>query len=224
MKTTERIKLCVSLTFNLIRVFGQLIYGAWRISKVPMPIVSIFGGSRLKKNDFYFGKAFELANRFVTSGISVLTGGGPGVMEAASCGAAKPGKRGMSVGISVRDLGEGRNPCAQEYFELDFFFARKWLLTRYSSAFIVFPGGFGTMDELSEVLTLIQTNKLKRVPIVLFGKEYWQPFIDWLHKEALKHGLIKQKDLDLFTFTDDLEVAFCVARDECVISNGGERV
>ncbi len=209
---------CVRIFFRLSRVFWQLMYGVWRVSKLPTPIVSIFGGARFAGDDFYFRKAHEIGNKLVELDISVLTGGGPGIMEAASCGAivSKEGKTRM-MGIGVTDLGEGQNKCVQEYFTLNYFFARKWLLTRFSSAFIVFPGGFGTLDELAEVLTLIQTKKLERVPIVLFGTEYWAHFMKWLQDEALKHGTINKKDLELFTVTDDLETVFCLIRDECKV-------
>ena len=189
------------------------------MSKLQKPFVSIFGGARLSQESPYAMKANELARRLVEHNVSVLTGGGPGVMRAANCGAVKPtnGGKGKSVGIGVKDLGEGRNPCVQEYFELNYFFARKWLLTRYSSAFIVFPGGFGTMDELAEVLTLIQTKKLAHVPIVLVGVDYWKPFMKWVHDSAISHDLIEKEDLKLFTVTDDMEEAFCLVRDECDI-------
>jgi len=210
--------LCCKTFFQWIGVLWQLLYGVWRVSKLPRPIVSIFGGARIAGDDVYFHKAHELGQRLVELDISVLTGGGPGIMEAASCGAIVPkqGKARM-MGIGVTDLGEKPNQCVQEYFELNYFFARKWLLTRFSSAFVVFPGGFGTLDELSEVITLIQTKKLKRVPIVLFGVEYWGHFMQWLKMEALKRGTISQEDLDLFTLTDDLEQVFCLIRDECKV-------
>ena len=186
--------------------------------RLPAPRVSIFGGARLKTDDAYFKQASEVADRLVDAGISVLTGGGPGVMQAASCGAFQSAEaKGKSMGISVKDLGEGKNPCTHEYLELDYFFARKWLLTRYSVGFVVFPGGFGTLDELAEVLTLIQTKKLARVPIVLIGEEYWGAFVSWIKDEAIDHGLISVEDLALFTVTDNLEQAFCVLRDECKI-------
>jgi len=212
----RRIKLSSAEAFKLMRVFFQLLYGTWKISKLEDPIVSIFGGARLMEDQDYFKQAQALGERFAQNGISVLTGGGPGVMEAASCGVEYARERkGHTIGIGVRNLGEGKNKCVEEYFELDYFFARKWLLSRYSAAFIVFPGGFGTLDELTEVLTLIQTKRLTPRPIVLVGIEYWQPFMKWVTDEALKHQLISNQDIQLFTVTDDLEHAFCVVRDEC---------
>lgn len=214
----KRLGICLKQFFSLLRVFWQMMYGTWRVSKLPQPIVSIFGGARVSGKDPYFQKAHQLGERFIELDISVLTGGGPGIMEAASCGAIRPkGKKARMMGIGVTDLGEKPNQCVQEFFVLNYFFARKWLLTRFSSAFVVFPGGFGTLDEMAEVLTLIQTKKLKRVPIVLFGVEYWQPFMNWLHQEALKHGTISKEDLTLFTLTDDLEQIFCLVRDECKV-------
>ncbi len=198
--------------------FFQILYGAWKISGSGGPYVSIFGGARFAQDDPYAHKAHALAGMLVDANISVLTGGGPGIMEAASCGAVNPKSTAKSIGISVKDLGEGRNPCVQIYFELDHFFARKWLLTRYSSAFVVFPGGFGTLDEMAEVLTLIQTKRIKPVPIVLIGKEYWDPFMHWIKTEAIKHGTVSEKDVALFTVTDDLHQAFCLVRDECAVT------
>lgn len=214
----RRLIICFRSIFRLMRVFVQLMYGTWRISKLPDPIVSIFGGARVKGGDIYFHKAHQLGQRLIELDVSVLTGGGPGIMEAASCGAIVPrGRITRMMGIGVSDLGEKPNKCVQEFFQLDYFFARKWLLTRFSSAFVVFPGGFGTLDELAEVLTLIQTKKMKPAPIVLYGVEYWQPFMKWLKDEALKHGTIEQEDLFLFTVTDDLEKVFCLIRDECKV-------
>lgn len=216
----KRLGLCLRTSWSLFRVFLQTVYGVFRISKLQEPIVSIFGGARFKGEDRYFKKAHELGRRLTELDISVLTGGGPGIMEAASCGVIDISKgKARIMGIGVTDLGEEPNKCAQEFFALDYFFARKWLLTHFSSAFVVFPGGFGTLDELSEVLTLIQTKKLDRVPIILFGVEYWHPFMVWLTDEALTHGTISEQDLKLFTVTDDLEKIFCLIRDECKVQS-----
>lgn len=212
----NRLFRCISLYFKLMRVSWQILFGAWRVFKLKSPIVTIFGGSRVDKKDAYFSQAMLLAQRFADKGISVLTGGGPGIMEAASCGVVREGNGpGKTIGISVRTLGEGKNMCVQEYFELDYFFARKWLLTQYSDAFIVFPGGYGTLDELFETMTLMQTGQNKRVPVVLVGVEYWKPIMNWIMEEAVPHGLIPEEDVALFTITDDLEQVFCAVRDEC---------
>jgi len=212
----KRLGICCSEFFGLMRVMLQVVYGAWKLSGLTRPMVTIFGGSRLGQKTKYAQQAFDFAQKLVSKGIPVLTGGGKGVMHAANCGAISKGaKKVKSVGIGVRELGEGKNPCVQEYFELEYFFARKWLLTHYSIAFIIFPGGFGTVDELTEVLTLIQTNKLNKVPIILIGVDYWKSFMKWVTDSAVANGLIPEEHLKLFTITDDLDEAFSIVRKEC---------
>ena len=213
----QRIRMCCSLAYKFLRVFSQIIYGVWKVSKLPQPIVSIFGSAKLPQADKYAQEANLIASLLVEQGISVLTGGGPGIMQAANCGAMSPKRKGAvkSIGIGVRGLNEPKNVCVEEYFELDYFFARKWLLTQYSSGFVVFPGGFGTLDELSEVLTLIQTKQLKKVPIVLIGKDYWHPFMQWVTEQAYPRGLIRTEHLNLFSVTDDPYAAFCFVQGKC---------
>jgi uncharacterized protein (TIGR00730 family) len=215
----QRIRMCASLAYRFVHVFSQIIYGVWRVSKLPHPIVSIFGSAKITQADKYAQEANLIASLLVEEGVSVLTGGGPGIMEAANCGAISPKKKGAvkSIGIGVRGLNEPKNVCVEEYFELDYFFARKWLLTQYSTGFIVFPGGFGTMDELSEVLTLIKTHQMKRVPIVLVGKDFWHPFMQWVTEQAAPRGLIKPEDVKLFSVTDDPYMAFCFVQGKCEI-------
>lgn len=212
----QRLIFCCKSFFSLSGTLFQLLYGMWRIGGVKPPFVSIFGGARLKQTDYFALKASELAQKLVDVNISVLTGGGPGIMEAVSCGAiyAKRGA-GRSIGIGVRDLDEPRNICVQEFLMLNQFWARKWLLTRYSSAFIVFPGGYGTLDELSEVLTLIETKKQSPVPIILVGTEYWKLFMTWSVDEALHHGLVTQEEINLFIMTDDLDLVFKTVTEHC---------
>lgn len=209
MNFFQRLWFSLETIWVLIKLDFELISGIWKISRMKGPIVSIFGGSRFNLSDPYAQMASKLAQIFVQHGISVMTGGGPGIMEAASCGAIAIGKKGVvSLGIGVTELGEGRNPCVQEYLELDNFAARKWLLTHYSVGFIIFPGGFGTLDELAEVLTLVQIKRLPRVPIILIGKEYWHYFMDWITAEAMSHGLIPMESISLFSVTDDLNEAY----------------
>lgn len=203
----HRIKIFFSAALHLSHVYFQLIRGIWKIAGVPRPMVTVFGGSRVVQTDPYARQANQFAQMLVNANISVITGGGPGIMEAANCALPPLNGEAKSIGIGVRGLGEGPNKCVKEYFVLDYFFARKWLMTNYSQGFAVFPGGFGTLDELSEVLTLIQTKKLGRVPIVLIGSEYWKLLMQWLHTEALKHKLILKEELELFIVTDDLQEA-----------------
>lgn len=214
----KQLKNCVLLFFQLLRVNFQLLCGAWRVFSLKTPRVSIFGGSRMKQDDHYAKMAYQLAQMLVENDISILTGGGPGIMQAASWGVlqSKDLTRGKVMGIGVKDLKEEKNPWVEEYFELDHFFARKWLLTHYSASFVVFPGGFGTIDELSEILTLMQTEKMPRVPIVMIGKEYWKPFLVWVTDEAILHGLIAPEDIHLFFVTDSLDDAFCIITQTCI--------
>lgn len=223
MKIFNRLSRFFELFWKLLHTTFQILYGMWKISKLKQPVVTIFGASRLKMDTPYAKKAHQLGMRFVDHDISILTGGGPGIMEAASCGMRNKGKgKGRVIGIGVTSLGEEANKCADEYFELEFFFARKWLLTQYSVAFVIFPGGFGTLDELVEVLTLIQTKHLKRVPIMLIGEEFWDGFVTWIKKEPLKHGLISPDDFAFFKVTDDLDEAFCWVLGRCELVNDKE--
>ncbi|CAN5151129.1 TIGR00730 family Rossman fold protein [soil metagenome] len=212
----KRLSRFFSLFFHLFHTSLQMVYGAWRISKLHMPIITIFGSARMQGSTFYAQKARELGQRFIDADISILTGGGPGIMEAASCHIKYEGKA-RSIGIGVRGLEPRPNMCATEYFELEYFFARKWLLTEFSSGFVIFPGGFGTLDEMAGVLTLIQTKKLKKVPMVLIGKEYWDPFVKWIETEALVHCAVMSAELEFFYVTDNLDDAFCYVLGKCDI-------
>ena len=207
------IKLYIALFTKSLNVM----YGIWKISKLKTAPVTIFGGTHLKPGSLYMNLASQLAHKLAEHGIPVLTGGGPGIMEAASCGALGVKKKGMitSIGISVKGLETGveESTCPRDAIEMDDFPSRKWLLTRYSLGFAVFPGGFGTLDELMELLTLIQTKKRVKAPIVLIGVEYWKPFMEWVHNSALKHGLIAPEDVELFSITDDIHEAFHVFKE-----------
>jgi len=211
-----RVGACCSEFYGFMRVIFQVMYGAWKLSGLAQPRVTIFGGARLGQKTKFAQQAFDLAQLLVEKGIPVLTGGGSGVMHAANCGAiAKKSGKVRSVGIGVRELGEGKNPCVQEYFELEYFFARKWLLTRYSMAFVIFPGGFGTMDELAEILTLMQTKKLAKLPIIMVGVDYWRDFMEWVTEKAIPNGLIPKEHVELFIITDDLNKVFSILKEEC---------
>lgn len=207
----------LGLFFHLLKAVFQIVRGAWHVSKLKAPIVTIFGSARVKQDTLYAQKAHELGKKFADSGISILTGGGPGIMEAASCDLPMGKHKGKSIGIGVVGLEEPPANCMQDYIELDYFFARKWLLTEYSSGFVIFPGGFGTLDEMAGVLTLIQTKKLKRMPVVLIGKEYWHYFLKWIEKEGLAHGAVLPEELEYFYVTDDLDEAYCFVLGRCDI-------
>lgn len=217
MKKLKLIKAYIKLVIHSIRVGYHLLRGIWQLSKLEHTPVSIFGSARLPLDNKYIEQARELARMLIEHDIPVLTGGGPGIMEAASCSVAHNiGNKKMiaTIGISVKGLETEivATQCDQVHIVMDYFFARKWLLIQYSVGFAVFPGGFGTLDELTELLTLIQTKMRKPMPIVLLGVDYWQPFIDWVSNVALKHGTVSQADVDLILLTDDLDKAFEILR------------
>jgi uncharacterized protein (TIGR00730 family) len=204
-----RVLLFLRGLLGMSKVFAQLLYGIWHVSRATTPMVTIFGTSRAIKGQVYFQQAHNLGLMLVQDDISVLTGGGGGIMEAASCGALlKKNRKAKIIGIGVKNLDQEKNQCVDDYLSLDYFFARKWLLTHYSSGFVVFPGGFGTLDELFEILTLLQTKQIESVPIILIGIEYWEPFVNWIKTEAIKHQFIGQRELNLFAVTDRIEDAF----------------
>lgn len=210
----SRVRRFLILFFHLFHTTLQMLYGGWRISKLKGHIITIFGSSRLKLDTPYAKKAHEISTKFIQMGVSVLTGGGTGIMQAAGCDLPQGKNAGKSIGIGVKGL-EDKPECMQEFFELDYFFSRKWLLTEFSTGFVIFPGGFGTLDEMAGVLTLIQTKKLKRVPVVLIGKEFWAPLVEWITKEALGHGTIVADELEFFYVTDDLDEAICWVLGKC---------
>ena len=195
----------VILFFELTKVAWQIIFGAWKIDKIPQPIATIFGGAHLENNNPYLVLVQQVTSRLIELNISVITGGGSGVMRAASCIIPANGKKATILGIGVRGLKEERNECVKEFWVLDYLFARKWLMVRYSRSFIAFPGGFGTLDEITEVFTLIYAKEIPPVPIILVGVEYWKNFMAWVQSDAVRAKLIEPEQLTLFLITDDVE-------------------
>ena len=204
----SRIGFCLKLGGGYVRLLPQLVRGGWYVAALPRPIVSIFGGSRFKEQTYYFDRAYEAGNMLVGNNISVITGGGPGIMEAANCGASSAAEsRARTMGIGVTELGDEKlNTCATYHILTDYFAIRKHLLIRYSLGFIVFPGGFGTLDELAEVLTLMQTNKLPVAPVVLIGAEYWSNLFAWVNV-AYSSGLLPEAHKEYITITDNISYA-----------------
>lgn len=203
----RQLLLSFRMIIDFIKVLFQLIYGAWQIGKLPRPIITIFGSARHLATQSYDIHAYLLAEKCTQQGISVLTGGGPGIMEASSCGAINPNqeKQGKTLGIGVSNLQEKPSRCAHKYIQLDYFFARKWLLMNYSKAFVIFPGGFGTLDEFAELLTLIQTKRLDAVPVFLVGTAYWKPLVHWLSTIVLAEGAVDERDVALITLVDHID-------------------
>ena len=179
----------------------KLMYGIWKISKLKQPVISIFGGSHLKSPTPFLMQAHTIAFELAKNNIAILTGGGTGIMNATACGAHH--FNAPVWGITVRNLDQHHNPCLSDYIEFDYFFMRKLLLMNYSKAFLVFPGGYGTLDELSELLTLIKTKKINRSLIILVGREYWQPLVSWIIEKALVFETINPEDTTLFSIIDD---------------------
>lgn len=186
------------------RVFRQFIKG-FRSLHFVGPCVTVFGSARYKENHLYYDQARELGKRIALSGMTTMTGGGPGIMEAANRGAFENG--GKSVGCNIQlPFEQKENPYLHKSVTFEHFFVRKVLLVKYSYAFIIMPGGFGTMDELFETLTLVQTKTISQFPVVLFGKEYYTPLLTTI-KEMEKQGTISPGDMDLVLVTDSVDEA-----------------
>lgn len=170
------------------------------------PAVSIFGSARIKPDQPYYQQATRLAELLVASGFAVITGGGPGIMEAANLGASQAG--GSSVGLGIElPFEQGLNEHVSLGVNFRYFFARKTMFLKYSQGFIAMPGGLGTLDELFEALTLIQTKKVTNFPVVLFGTQHWGGLMDWIRERLAGDGFIAPSDLDLVSLTDDLDEA-----------------
>ncbi len=224
MNYFERVKVLVVQAYEFMHVFYQTLSGIRYLNKVNRPIVSIFGGANLRRGDMHLAEHIRaLSQYFIAHDISVLTGGGPGVMEAATCILPNPHSKAVVIGVGVKVLKEERNKCVKQYFLLDYLFARKWLLIHYSTAFVVFPGGFGTLDELTEVLTLMYTKEIPQMPVILFGSTYWKGFFDWINSDALRGGLITQNQLDMLSVTDDLEYVKSIVLGVCEIHMGKKK-
>jgi len=197
----------------IFKVMSEFVEGFEKLSKIG-PCVTIFGSARTKSGHPYYKMAEEIAFQLVQQGYGVITGGGPGIMEAGNRGANRAG--GKSVGLNIYLPHEQKgNPYIDQdkLITFDYFFVRKVMFTKYSQGFIVMPGGFGTLDELSEALTLIQTKKIGRFPIVLVGKKYWSGLIDWLKKVLVTEKMIHEDDLYLFNLVDRPEEAVKVIDD-----------
>lgn len=193
--------------WSVFKIMSEFVEGYESLYRIG-PCVSIFGSARTKPDNEMYLKAVDTAKLITKLGFGVITGGGPGIMEAANKGAKEAG--GTSVGLCI-SLPFEEKP--NEYVDVpyaikfDYFFARKVMFVKYAQGFIVFPGGFGTMDELFESLTLIQTDKINSFPIILIGVDFWSGMLDWIKGSLLASGMISEKDLNLFYVTDDPEEA-----------------
>ena len=190
-------------SWRMFRIIGELVEGFDRLSGVE-PAVSIYGSARVEPGEELYKKTEEIARRLGEAGFAVITGGGPGIMEAANKGASEAGVK--SVGVNI-ELPEEQMPNTYSNISLSLrhFFVRKVLLVKYATAFIIMPGGLGTLDELTEVLTLMQTHKIKPFPVLLYGSSYWNGFLDWLRNCTLDNNYISKEDLHLLRVYDDTE-------------------
>lgn len=188
-------------SWRMFRIMAEFVDGFEGLAPI-YPAVTIFGSARLQPEDTAYQTAETIAYLLAKEGFSVITGGGPGIMEAANRGAAEAG--GPSVGVNIKLPHEQEpNPYAQMTLEFRYFFVRKVMLVKYSVGFVCMPGGFGTMDELFEAVTLIQTRKMTPVPVVMVGSEYWRGLVHWMEEEMLRRELISPQDLSLFAVLDD---------------------
>lgn len=203
MKRTYEInELAKEESWRMFRIMGELVDGFDMLSRF-QPAVSIYGSARIKPDHPLYAQAQEIGGGLARAGFSVFTGGGPGVMAAANKGALEAG--GNSIGLSIR-LNSDReppNPFTTLTLSFRYFFVRKVMLVRYATAFVLMPGGLGTMDEFFETLTLIQTEKIKPFPVILFGSEYWNGLLEWMRQSMIGEGFLERGGLKRLYITDD---------------------
>ncbi len=191
--------------WRVLRIQSEFVEGFGALAELG-PAIGVFGSARTKPDDPYYAKAEELGRRLADAGFAVITGGGPGSMEAANKGASESG--GVSVGLGIElPFESGLNEWVDVGVNFRYFFARKTMFVKYSLGFVALPGGLGTFDELFEALTLVQTQKVTSFPVVLIGVEYWSGLLAWLRDTVLADGKISQADLDMLKVTDDVDEA-----------------
>ncbi|MCC7172591.1 MAG: TIGR00730 family Rossman fold protein [Planctomycetes bacterium] len=197
-------------SWRVFRIMAEFVDALERLQDVG-PAVSIFGSARMNASHRYYKMARKLASKLSKDGFSIITGGGPGIMEAANRGAMDVG--GNSIGLNIRlPMEQAPNPFQNIAIDFNYFFVRKFMFVKYASSFVIFPGGFGTMDELFEALTLIQTDKIADFSVVLVGSKYWKGLLDWVRDTMIPEGTVSPKDLDLVYLTDDLDEVSRIVR------------
>ena len=191
-------------TWSVFKIIADFVKGFDELGEIG-PTVTVFGSARTPETDFYYHQAKELTKMLAQRGFNVMSGGGPGIMEAANRGAHENGDV-ESIGLNI-DLPfeQVTNPYTTVDLHFDYFFSRKVMLVKYSMAYVIFPGGYGTLDELFEALTLIQTRKVTGVKVFVVGEDFFQPLLEFIEDKLLKTGMIDQADVDLICLTDDLE-------------------
>ncbi|HOO37558.1 MAG TPA: TIGR00730 family Rossman fold protein [Deltaproteobacteria bacterium] len=187
-------------SWRIFRIMAEFVDGIETLSSLE-PAVTIFGSSRSKPGDKYYAMAENLGKQLAKQGFTIITGGGPGIMEAANKGALEAG--GQSVGLNIELPFEQKlNPYTNIHINFRYFFVRKVMFVKYAMSYVIFPGGFGTMDELFESLTLIQTDKMKPFPVILVGSDYWGGLLNWITDTMLKNDMILSEDTAIFTLVD----------------------
>jgi uncharacterized protein (TIGR00730 family) len=201
----DRTEFTRSDTWRVLRIMGEFVNGFDTLANLGAA-VTVFGSARVTEEDPYYWRAVELGQGLAEAGFAIVTGGGPGIMEAANRGARLAG--GMSVGCNIElPFEQGTNAYVDVAVNFRYFFVRKMMFMKYSEAFVIFPGGFGTMDELFEALTLIQTGKVRNFPLILFGVEYWRGLVNWIKGVMLATHKVSPDDLKLLIMTDSVEEA-----------------
>ena len=192
-------------SWSLFKIMGEFVHGYEKMDSIG-PCISIFGSARTQSNHEYYSLASTIAVAIAEAGYGIITGGGPGIMEAANKGAKEA--NGASVGLNIAlPFEQNLNPYIDQDKNLNFeyFFIRKVMFVKYAQAFVVMPGGFGTLDELFESITLVQTRKIKRVPIILVGTKFWEGLLEWIQNTLINDQLISPEDVDLFSVVDTKE-------------------
>ncbi|HEX6654609.1 MAG TPA: TIGR00730 family Rossman fold protein [Candidatus Limnocylindria bacterium] len=205
LRSSQAIEFRETDTWRTLRIMGEFVEGFDALAEIG-PAVTVFGSARVGRRNRYYGAARRVAAALAKRGFAIITGGGPGIMEAANRGAKEGG--GLSIGCNIElPFEQGLNEFVDLGMEFRYFFVRKTMFVKYAEGFVIFPGGFGTLDELFEALTLIQTGKVDHFPIVLYGKEYWDGLLRWIRERPLYEEKISPEDLDLLTITDSVEAA-----------------
>jgi len=202
-------------TWRMFHIMAEFVEGFEALAECH-PAVSIFGSTRVKPEDEVYQKAERIGQLLAENGFGVITGGGPGVMEAANKGASLAG--GKSIGINIElPLEQAPNPYTNINLTFHYFFVRKVMFIKYAVAYIILPGGFGTMDELFESITLIQTHKIKPFPVILMGSKYWKGLLDWIKEVVLKEGKISPADLEIIQVIDEPEVMIKIIKKTVIL-------
>jgi uncharacterized protein (TIGR00730 family) len=189
--------------WRVMRIQSEFVEGFGVLAELPAA-VSVFGSARTPRDHPDYAAGVAIGSALAKAGFAVITGGGPGAMEAANRGASEAG--GVSVGLGIElPFEQGLNDWVDLGVNFRYFFARKTMFVKYAQAFVIMPGGFGTLDEMFEALTLVQTNKVTRFPVILYGTKYWQGLVDWIRNSMLAEGKVGEADLELLTVTDDVD-------------------